>query len=72
MAAQNDGGTAVMPAAVGGHTATVKELAALGADVKAADNNGGTAVIYAALGGHTATVTELAALSADAVTENSD
>jgi ankyrin repeat protein len=61
----NDGETAVMAAALGGHTATVKELAVLGADVKAANNDGWTAVMAAAQGGHTATVKELAGLVGD-------
>ncbi len=46
-AVDKTGRTAVMDAALGGHTETVKELAALGADVKAATNDGKTAVIIA-------------------------
>ncbi len=49
-AEDNDGQTAVMAAAMGGHTATVKELHSLGADVKAAANDGMTAVMAAAFG----------------------
>ena len=62
---ESDGTTPTMKAATSGHTATVKELAVLGADVKAADNDGGTAVMLAAMGGHTLTVKELAVLGAD-------
>ena len=61
-----------MKAATSGHTATVTELAKLGADVKAAANDGQTAIMAAAAGGHTATVTELVGLGADAIMEESD
>ena len=54
--------TAVIFAAWGGHTATVKELHSLGADIEAAEKNGMTAVMLAAGGGHTATVKELHSL----------
>ena len=64
--------TAVIAATMGGHTATVTELAALGADVKAADNEGKTAVMLAAAEGHTATVNELVGLGADAIMAESD
>ena len=50
---ESDGTTPTMKAARCGHTATVKALAWLGADVKAADNDGMTAVIFAAMGEHT-------------------
>ncbi len=62
---ESDGTTPTMKAATCGHTETVKELAGLGADVKAVRNDGGTAVMLASQGGHTATVAALAAVGAD-------
>jgi ankyrin repeat protein len=69
---KSDGTTATMLAAQCGHTATVKVLHALGADVRAADNNGVTAAIWASRGGHTATVKELHALGADVRAADND
>ena len=66
---------AIIPAALGGHAATVTELQALGADVKAADKDGLTAVkrlIPAAMGGHAATMKELHALGADVKAADKD
>ena len=42
----NDGRTAVMLAARGGHAEAIRALAGLGADVRAADNDGDTALAY--------------------------
>ena len=50
----NDGATALMLAALGGHEAVAQVLLQHGADVAAADNNGGTALMGAAQGGHEA------------------
>ena len=55
--AHQDGYSAIMLAARGGHTATVLGLVKeCGADVNTATRNGYTAVILAVKGGHTATV----------------
>ena len=59
------GQTAVMCAAVGGHTATAETLVELGADVNAADGGGVTAMMCAAVGGHVETLRALAALRGD-------
>jgi ankyrin repeat protein len=51
--------TAVIAAAMGGHTATVKELQSFGADMNTSSKDGMTAVMLASFGGHTLTVKEL-------------
>ena len=51
-AAQTDGATALMCAAVGGHEAVAQLLLQHGADVAAARNDGFTALMCAAEGGH--------------------
>jgi hypothetical protein len=57
----NDGITALMLAALYGHTGTVNALAGThNANVDAANEHGGTALMYAAGHGHTATVNALA------------
>ena len=53
-AAEDDGVTALMRAAVGGHEAVAQLLLQHGADVAAADIAGTTALMLAALGGHEA------------------
>jgi ankyrin repeat protein len=53
-AASNDGITALMLAAHGGHEAVAQLLLQHGADVAAASNAGGTALMLAAVGGHVA------------------
>ncbi len=60
-----EGWTAVMSAAMNGHTDTVLALAELGADVHAAQEDGTTAMIKAAVNGRTETVRALAQLGAD-------
>ena len=64
-AADNSGNTAVIFAAVYGHTEVVEALAGGNADVNAADDNGNTAVILAAGEGHTEVVEALAERGAD-------
>ncbi len=50
---QDDGDTALMKAAIGGHTDTVKALIDKGADVNAKDKRGDTALMLAARDGRT-------------------
>ena len=52
--ADNDGGTALMWAAQGGHEAVAQLLLQHGADVAAAKHNGSTPLMMAAAGGHEA------------------
>ena len=61
---EEEGRTALMHAAAGGHTETVTALlAAPGLEVNAANGLGGTALMHAAVEGHTETVTALLAAS---------
>ena len=60
-AANEDGSTALMLAAQGGHTAIVLAMGLeCGADVSATKLDGSTALMLAAQGGHTATSMALA------------
>ena len=59
-AVDNDDWTALMHAAMNGHTATVNLLAGThGANVDTVDKNGRTALMHASRQGHTATVNAL-------------
>ena len=52
LAAMNDGATALMAAAIGGHVDVAKLLLENGADARAARQNGATALMLAAQSGH--------------------
>ena len=49
---RNNGTTAIMIAALGGHLPCLKFLVEQGADVRGVSNNGETAILAGALGGH--------------------
>ena len=71
-AANNDGSTALMLAALGGHAALIQLLLQHDADVAAADNDGDTALSFAARGGHEAVAQLLLQHGADATAANND
>ena len=68
----NDGGTALMWAAQGGHAAAIEALVAAGAEVEAKDNNGWTALMVAAQGGHAAAIAALLAAGAEVAAKMND
>ena len=70
-AARNDGLTALMCAAEGGHVAVAQLLLQHGADV-AASNDGSTALMYSALGGHVAVAQLLLEHGADVAAARND
>ena len=71
-AASNDGSTALMCAARGGHEAVAQLLLQHGADVAAANNDGLTALMCAAGGGHEAVAQLLLQHGADVAAVNND
>ena len=71
-AAEDDGSTALMCAALGGHEAVAQLLLQHGADARAAKHNGGTALIRAALGGHEAVAKLLLQHGADVAAASND
>ena len=64
-ARDDDGDTALIEAAMYGHTATAEALLAAGAESEARDNHGYTALHWAAWKGHTATAQALLAAGAE-------
>ena len=71
-AARNDGLTALMFAAQGGHEAVAQLLLQHGADVAAAEDDGTTALMWAALGGHEAVARLLLQHGADVAAAEDD
>lgn len=69
--AKNENGmTALMLAALGGHTEVVDRLLAVGAAVNARDEHYGTALMRAAYGGHSVAAERLVAAGADVNAED--
>ena len=64
------GATALMAAAVNGHTEIVNALIKAGADVNTKDSDGETALMQAAFNGHTETVNVLIEAGADDAIDN--
>ena len=71
-AAEDDGSTALMLPAQGGHEAVAQLLLQHGADVAAANNDGATALMLAAQGGHEAVAQLLLQHGADAKAARND
>ncbi|MFN7611489.1 MAG: ankyrin repeat domain-containing protein, partial [bacterium] len=71
-ARDDDGFTALILAAIRGHTATAQALLSAGADSEARDNFGRTALMRAARCGHTATLQALLAAGADSEARDND
>ena len=69
-AKDDDGMTALMRAAQGGHAAAIAALLAAGAEVE--DIDGMTALMFAAIGGHAAAIAALLAAGAEAEAKNND
>ena len=67
----NDGATALMLAAHGGHAAAIAALLAAWAEVDAKDIDGTTALMLAAQGGHAAAIAALVAAGAEAKPQSS-